>query len=123
MTTQNIAIIGSGSTGQVFLEKMIELKEKGVNVVGVYNREGLELNSIAEEKGINRLSIQELVDLGDHLDVIFDLSGKREIRAELRKTLFSSNNQHTVIAPESVAQVMWSMMNEGRLPSAGFIGY
>lgn len=118
MHTQNIAIIGSGSTGEMFLTKMLQLKPRGVNVVGVYNREGLELNSIAEETGIKRLSLQEMVDLGEELDIIFDLSGKPEIRSELRKTLFSSNNLHTVIAPESVAQVIWTLMDEQGAPLA-----
>lgn len=123
MNSQNIAIIGTGTTGRIFLDKMLKLRSKGVNVVGVYNREGLELNSLAEELGIQRLSLQEIVDLGEDLDVIFDLSGKKEVRSELRKTLFSSNNQHTVIAPESVAQVMWSMMDEGHYPAAAIGGY
>lgn len=122
MKSQNVAIIGSGRTGEVFFDEMS--RRKGINVVCVYNREGLELNSLAETAGIKRLSLQEIVDLGDDLDVIFDLSGKRDIRAELRKTLFSSQNQHTVIAPESVAQVMWAMISDEGLPQAeGNPGY
>ena len=122
--TQNIAIIGSNRSGEVFYNEMTRLKRKGINVICVYNRAGLELNSIAETAGIKRLSIEEIVELGEDLDVIFDLSGDREIRAELRKTLFSSQNHHTVIAPESVAQVMWAMIGDDELPcSAGKPGY
>lgn len=122
--TQNIAIIGSNHSGEIFYNEMTRLKRKGINVVCVYNRAGLDLNSMAETAGIKRLSIEEIVDLGEDLDVIFDLSGNTEIRAELRKTLFSSRNQHTVIAPESVAQVMWAMISDEKLPgSDGKLGY
>ncbi|MDH5544555.1 MAG: homoserine dehydrogenase [Gammaproteobacteria bacterium] len=122
MTMQNIAIIGADNS-EIFLKEMLLLKERGINIVGVYSAKGTLLNKIAQEQGLKQLNVEEIVELGEKLDVIFDLSGDPQIRMELRKTLFSSDNKHTVIAPESVAQVMWAMMGREGLPSSGVIGY
>lgn len=124
MKHQNIAIVGLDQVGETFLKEMVRLKERGVKVVGVCDREDAPGAKVAASEGINRLSMEELVDLGDQVDVIFDLSGDRSVRANLRKTLFSSQNQHTVIAPESVARLMWTMISDQGLPPGGEnIGY
>jgi len=125
MENQNIAIIGLHDLGTQFFKAMINLKEKGVNVLSVSEKSFTEGSQAAQDLGIGNLSIEEVVDMGDQVDIIFDLSGDREIRKELRKTLFSSNNQHTVIAPESVARLMYTMIGNKPLPEteSGKIGY
>ena len=123
MTSQNIAIIGADHGSEDFLRQMLQLQSSGVNVVAVYGQKGLELNSMAETVNIKRLNLQEIVSLGDKLDIIFDLSGDRELRMELRKTLFSSDNKHSIIAPESIAQLMFKMMGSELTPSGGVVGY
>lgn len=117
MQNQNIAIIGLNNAGTEFFKAMINLKDKGVKVVSVSESIFTEGTKLAQELGIRNLSLDELVNLGEDIDIIFDLSGKREIRKDLRKTLFSSNNQHTVIAPESVARLMYTMIGEKPLPN------
>jgi glutamyl-tRNA reductase len=117
MQTQNIAIIGLNNVGTEFFKAMINLKDKGVNVVSVCEKMFTEGTKIAQDLNIQNLPLEQLVELGEEIDVIFDLSSNREIRKELRKTLFSSNNQHTVIAPESVARLMYTMIDDGQLPN------
>lgn len=116
MQAQNIAIIGLNAVGTEFFKAMINLKDKGVNVVSVSESIFTEGTQIAQEIGVQNLPLEDLVIQGENIDVIFDLSSDREIRKELRKTLFSSNNQHTVIAPESVARLMYTMIDEEPLP-------
>lgn len=124
MKNQNVAIVGLNKIGEVFLNEMLSLKAKGVNVLGVYSEESDSGQQTAREAGIRSMSIPEIIDLGEGLDIIFDFSGDRTVRAELRSTLFSSNNQHTVIAPESVAQLMWAMIGAEQLNSGSpHIGY
>lgn len=118
MQTQNIAIIGLNNVGTEFFKAMINLKDKGVNVVSVSETVFTEGTQIAQDLEIQNLPLEQLVELGEKIDVIFDLSSDREIRKELRKTLFSSNNQHTVIAPESVARLMYKMIDDGCLPKS-----
>lgn len=125
MDNQNIAIIGLQGLGTEFFKAMINLKDKGVNVLGVSEISFTEGAQYAQDLGIGNVSINEVVDMGDKLDIIFDLSNDREIRKELRKELFSSNNLHTVIAPESVARLMYTMIGDNSLPetSSGKTGY
>ena len=125
MKKQNIAIIGLNDSGTEFFKAMIELKNKGVNVLGVSENVFTEGSQLAQELGIVNLSIDKIINMGEQIDVIFDLSGDREVRKELRTTLFSSENQHTVIAPESVARLMYTMIGDEALPesTAESIGY
>ena len=119
MDNQNIAIIGLHDLGTEFFKAMINLKDKGVNVLGVSETAFTEGAQYAQDLGIGNVSINKVVEMGDKVDIIFDLSNDREIRKELRKELFSSNNQHTVIAPESVARLMYTMIDEKQLPEHG----
>jgi len=125
MNNQNIAIIGLNNLGTEFFKAMINLKDRGVNVLGVSEISFTEGAKYAQDLSVDNVSINQLVEMGDKLDIIFDLSDDREIRKELRKELFSSNNMHTVIAPESVARLMYTMIDEKPLPksSTGKAGY
>jgi len=118
MTKQSIAIIGLQALGTQFLVAMVNLKNKGVDVLGVSETKYTEGTKIAEDNGISNLTIEQVVEMGDEVDIIFDLSGNKDIRKELRKTLFSSDNQHTVIAPESVAHLMYAMIDDKPLPTS-----
>ena len=125
MENQNIAIIGLNNAGTELFKAMIGLKNKGINVIGVSESIFTEGSQLAQELGVTNMSIDQIIDEGDGVDVIFDLSGDREIRKELRTTLFSSQNQHTVIAPECVARIMYTMVSDQELPesSGDNIGY
>ena len=125
MDNQNIAIIGLNNAGTEFFKAMVELKEKGVNILGVSESAFTEGSQMAQQLGINNVSIDEIVNMGSDVDVIFDLTGSREVRKELRTTLFSSKNLHTVIAPECVARLMYTLIGDTALPesSAESIGY
>ena len=116
MQNQNIAIIGLHDLGTEFFRAMIDLKDRGVNVLSVSEISFTEGVQYAQDLGIGNISINEVVEMGDKLDIIFDLSNNRETRKELRKELFSSNNLHTVIAPESVARLMYTMIGDKSLP-------
>lgn len=118
MDNQNIAIIGLHDLGTEFFKAMVSLKAKGVNVLGVSEITFTEGAKYAQDLGIGNVTINQVVEMGDKVDIIFDLSNDREIRKELRKELFSSNNQHTVIAPESVARLMYTMIDEKPLPES-----
>lgn len=124
MENQNIAIVGLNEAGQKMLHKMLALKDRGVNVVGVATQHQKSDIDTADQAGLDVLTIQQLVDVGEKVDIIFDLSGNRAVRSELRRTLFSSNNQHTVIAPESVARLVCAMIGDGcELPTSEQPGY
>ena len=61
--------------------------------------------------------------LGAKVDIIFDLTGDPELRKKLRTALQETHNQHTVIAPEVVAHLLWNFFGEGELPRSSQTGY
>jgi hypothetical protein len=65
----------------------------------------------------------DVVSLGAKVDIIFDLTGDPELRKKLRIALQETHNQHTVIAPEVVAHLLWNFFGEGDLPRSSQTGY
>ena len=57
--------------------------------------------------------IQELIARIQDTDILFDLVGSHAARRELREGLAAIHNQRTVIAPESVARMIWALAVEG----------
>lgn len=110
-----IAIVGLGRVGSLFLQKLTEQNSSGVKLIAVVEaRADAPGVKIAEEKRIKIYSeIQDIVRLGDTVDVIFDLTGSVEARRILRSGLAASNNRHTVVAPEVVAFLIWGLIASG----------
>jgi hypothetical protein len=44
------------------------------------------------------------------------LTGIPDVRKELREKLLASNNNHTVIASETIARLIWSLVGDSELP-------
>ena len=103
MNKQNIAIIGLGRIGSVFLGAM-QQKRQRINLVCVAERMETPAKSQATAAGIKIATLDEIVAMGNGIDVIFDLTGIPDVRKELREKLLASNNKHTVIASETSAQ-------------------
>lgn len=113
----NIALLGLGAVGQDFAEHFLEIIQEGgkpVEIVAVASRHidspialGFQQNGVAVFA-----DALEVVKMGDAVDIIFDLTGKTETRQALRKALQESNNQHTVIAPEVMAKLLWMFFGE-----------
>ena len=113
----NVALLGLGSVGETFAENFLEkIQEDHVNVeiVAVANQD---LNT-AVAMGFAHSNVPvfqnalEVVNLGDKVDIIFDLTGNPEIRKNLRTRLQETKNTHTVIAPEVVAHLLWNFFGE-----------
>lgn len=123
-----VALLGLGDVGEVFAEHFLEkIQEDHVNVeiVAVAHR-NLE-SPVAlgfSQSGVPVFKdALEVVSLGARVDIIFDLTGDPDLRAQLRSSLQAANNRHTVIAPEVVAHLLWNFFGEGELPSSGQTGY
>jgi homoserine dehydrogenase len=110
-----VAIIGLGQVGSTFLEKLAEKSGNGVAIVAAAELDqsapGVE---VAKKKGINVVSAsKDVIAMGESIDIIFDLTGSADAKRALRSELARSGNQHTVLAPEIVAFLMWDLMGEG----------
>lgn len=112
-----VALLGLGSVGQDFAEHFLEIIQEGkkpVEIVAVADRN---LDSPVA-LGFRQSGVQvfenalDVVKLGEHVDIIFDLTGDVATRRALRQALMDGNNRHTVIAPEVVARLMWMFFGE-----------
>ena len=115
MHKQNIAIIGLGRIGSAFLSAMLE-KKHSINLRCVAERADTPAKAQAAAAGIAVSALDDIVAMGDAIDIIFDLTGIPAVRKELRDKLLTANNNHTVIASETIARLIWSLISERELP-------
>jgi len=113
MEKQSIAIVGLGEVGSAFLAELLDQPNNGVEIIAVVENDetpGLEL---ARASGIRNVSIDELVAMGDSLDILFDLTYESAVRKELREKLKVSGNRHTIVATENIARMILMLISSG----------
>lgn len=110
MGKQIIAIVGLGRVGSAFLEELMCAVDKGLKVAYAVEQSETPGRKMAQDYNIKIVTIDQLMAEGDAVDIIFDLTGNADTRNELRSKLHGSGNRHTVIAPESIAHMMWALM-------------
>jgi len=113
----NIALLGLGAVGENFAEHFLEIIQEGgkpIEIVAVASRHldspvalGFQQSGVAVFE-----DALDVVKMGDKVDIIFDLTGKAEIRQALRQGLQASDNRHTVIAPEVMAKLLWMFFGD-----------
>jgi predicted dinucleotide-utilizing enzyme len=115
MEKQSIAIVGLGKMGSAFLEELLGQPNEGVEIVAVVEKNKTAGLALAIERGIKNLSIDELIEMGDSLDILFDLTGVASVRQEIRDKLRASENHHTIV---------WTLISSGaELPGPRATGY
>lgn len=124
-----VALLGLGSVGEIFAENFLEkIQEEHANVeiVAVASKDlesPVAMGFVHSKIPVFRDAL-EVIDLGDKVDIIFDLTGNAQLRKDLRARFQETNNHHTVIAPEVVAHLLWSFFGEvGELPRSSQTGY
>ncbi len=112
----NVAIAGLGRVGSQFLDALLSARSENVRVIAVAEpREDLQSVKLAKEKGIAyfRDARSMLESLEDSIDVLFELTGDAVLRSDLHEILVKTGNKKTVIVPEPVAYLIWSLITEG----------
>jgi acetaldehyde dehydrogenase (acetylating) len=118
MEKQSIAIVGLGKVGSAFLEELLGQSNHLVEIVAVVESGDTTGRALAHARGIKNLSIDELIGMGDGLDILFDLTEGNAVRQELRDKLRATGNRHTIIATENVAHMIWTLIaNDANLPN------
>lgn len=119
MGKQSIAIVGLGKMGSAFLEELLKQPNDGVEIIAVVEINNTAGLALAKARGIKSLRMDELVAIGDNLDILFDLTGVAAVRQELRDKLHATGNRHTIIATENIARMVWALISSGTdMPSA-----
>ncbi|MDM8567363.1 NAD(P)-binding domain-containing protein [Candidatus Halobeggiatoa sp. HSG11] len=110
MEQQNIAIIGLGRVGAVFLERLLELDKHGINIICVAELKETSGRLLAQDNEVKIVELDEMVAMSSKIEIIFDLTGDEKIRKVLRDKLASINNNYTIVAPENIAKIIWAVM-------------
>lgn len=113
---QNIAIIGLGRIGSAFLATMLK-KKQNLNLVCVAEVGDTPGKAEAAAAGIKIATLDEIVAMGDGIDIIFELTGNPVVRRELRTKMLETNNLSTVIASESIARLIAVLIVDAELPN------
>lgn len=116
MQKQNIAVIGLGRIGSAFLREMLSKSERGINLAYASEQMDTPGKAQAVAAGVKLVTLDEIVKLGNQIDVIFDLTGNPDARKELREKMAATGNRHTVIASETIARIIWSLISAEALP-------
>ncbi|OEU64995.1 MAG: hypothetical protein BA863_08725 [Desulfovibrio sp. S3730MH75] len=109
MENHNIAIVGLGRVGSVFLEKVAGA-DSVLNVKYVCELADTEGKKFAYENGVPVGSIDEIIQLGVGIDVIFDFTGVKKVADILNAKLAESGNNYTQIAQTRLARLVWSLI-------------
>ena len=119
-----VAIVGLGRVGHAFLEELMCVVDKGIKIAYAVEQNDTPGRQMAEMYHVKIVTVDGLMAEGENVDVIFDLTGNEGVRKELREKLHASGNRHTVIAPQTVARMLWAIMaDEKVMPSHGKDGY
>jgi predicted dehydrogenase len=114
--TQKIAIIGLGRIGSAFLRNLLARNGRGVELVGVAETGDTPGRRQAVDAGLHIASLDEIVALGNGVDILFDLTGIPAVRREIREKLMAQENHHTVVASETIARLIWTLTSDDDLP-------
>lgn len=112
----SVAIAGLGRVGSQFLDALLSVRSDNVRVIAVAEpKEDLQSVKLAKEKGIAyfRDARSMLESLEDSIDVLFELTGNAVVKSDLHEILVKTGNKKTVIVPEPVAYLIWSLITEG----------
>ncbi len=112
-----IALLGLGDIGEEFAENFLEIIQEGgkdVEIVAVAHNDKNSAVALGfQQNGVKFFeNAADVVQLGEDVDIIFDLTGNDETRLALRKGMMDSNNRHTVIAPEMMARLLWMFFED-----------
>ena len=124
-----VALLGLGHVGEVFAEHFLEKIQEGhanVEIVAVatHDLESPVALGFAHSKVPVLKDALSVTNLGEKVDIIFDLTGNAELRQNLRNRLQESGNRHTVVAPEVLAHLLWNFFGESvALPQSAQTGY
>lgn len=120
----NASIVGLGRVGSILLQQLYIKNERGINIVAVAEIQETPGKIFARDHNIKISSIEEIAEYGEKIDLIFELTGNSEVRRQMRNLLKEKNNNHTVIATETVAILICLMLSDKELPGVHeHIGY
>lgn len=119
-----IAIVGLGEAGEIFSEHLLEkiqLEKKPVKIVALADPDldGPVAMGFLQSHVPIYPNYLDILKHCDEVDIIFNLSGDAAVSQRLRIELLAKKNNHTMIASEEMARLLWYFFGENKdLPRA-----
>ncbi len=112
-----VALLGLGRVGEVFAEHFlaqIQEHQAPVEIVAVadHHPDAPVALGFAQSGVPVYTDPLEVAGLGEEVDIIFDLTGDVQMRKALRKRLQATNNAHTIVASEVIANLLWCFFSD-----------
>jgi len=112
-----ITIVGLGDIGETFSAHLLEqIQQHGVpmEIVAVcHPDQGSPVMLGFSQNGVmTTTEAQDLIEIGEEIDMIIDLTGDPNVNHILRMGMLKKNNLHTVVTRRVVAQAMWYFFGE-----------
>lgn len=109
MSAFSVGIIGAGQAATELLNQLVNAEF--VDIVGIAD---LKTDTpgilLAKEHGIHTTTnMSDILELGESLDILIDVTGVHIVREQLRRYMVESENHHTVIMHERIAALMVSL--------------
>ena len=113
--TVKVAIVGLGTVGSQFIQKISAFEGKGITIVAAAERNPASPGiAIAKSKGIKVYRDEKgILAMGDKIDVIFDLTGDKTVGRDMMLAHGVTLNVHTEIVSRKMAVMIWNMFFEG----------
>lgn len=111
MGKHNVAIVGLGRVGSIFLDKTLG-KSDVIRVKAVCELYDTQGRKQAEKEGIPVMDLSEVIALGVDIDIIFDLTGDENVTCGLRRKLNKAGNTYTQVAQNRLARLVWSLISD-----------
>ncbi len=111
----SVDIGGLGRVVSKFLDALLSVGSDNVKVITVAEpREDIQSVKFVKEKGIAYFKDARnmLESLENSIDALFELTGNAVVRSDLHEILVKTGNKKTVIVPEPVAYLIWSLITE-----------
>ncbi len=105
-----VGIIGAGRSGTPIIKEL--LKHNYVKIVSIVDlnpeAEGMK---IGKARGIHTATnAQDLINLGEKVDLVFNLAGDPNLRRQLADAYQKSSNKHTIIVHETIARLIVTLV-------------
>lgn len=104
-----VGIIGAGRTGTPLIKGFLQFSYIKILCVCDLNPDA-EGMKVAREKNIfTTTNIEDVVNLGDELDLVINVTGDPTLRKRLVNYYLRTANAHTIIVHETIARLMVSL--------------
>lgn len=109
----SVLMVGLGRIGGKFFEQFSQIDDSRIKIIAVSepNMSNRLIDDAADLGIPNYPDFEEAIrEFGEEIDIIMDTSNRPELKAQMRKLLQETDNNHTVIVPMVVDYLMWYLL-------------